>query len=265
MIKAFLKQLFESVFNYKRTREIKVLLKQPRYQAGKSMLFGFPMYYVDGSTFFHGFKEIFSKEPYRFNSTSANPLILDCGANIGLSVLYFKKLYPQAKIIAFEPDPNIFKILEKNVQANNLTDIELVNKAVWINDDGIDFEIEGGFSGRINKYHSEKNIVKVETQRLYDLLNKNVSFLKIDIEGAEFEVIKDCAQKLSLIKYIFIEYHSHVSEEQKLDQILSILSEAGFRYHIKEAHTSEHPFIDNNLMLGMDLQLNIFGINSNVK
>jgi predicted O-methyltransferase YrrM len=53
---------------------------------------------------------------YRFNSLITKPLILDCGANVGVSVLYFKRLYPDAEIIAFEPDEDVFAILKQNYE-----------------------------------------------------------------------------------------------------------------------------------------------------
>ena len=52
------------------------------------------------------------------------------GANIGLSVLYFKRLFPACRIYAYEPDPYIFEILQRNVTEFHLTDVTLVNEAV---------------------------------------------------------------------------------------------------------------------------------------
>ena len=263
MIKRFLKDLAERILNYKKYSEIKKLVTQPRYQSGKSTLFETPFYYVDATTFYYGYVDIFLNEPYKFKSRRIDPLIIDCGANIGLGTIYLKKQYPNSKVIAFEPDPTIFKTLEKNIEINNLTGVTLINKAVWVDNDTIDFEVEGGFSGRINKYEGHSNIIKVGTQRLKDLLMQNISFLKVDIEGAEFEVIKDCSENLHFVEYLFIEYHSHISETQKLGELLVILTKAGFRYHVKEAYTVKHPFVDKDVMLGMDLQLNIYAINNN--
>ena len=58
----------------------------------------------------HTYRELFCKEMYQFNSLSDEPVILDCGSNIGLSVLYFKTIYPKAKVWAFEPDAANFEI-----------------------------------------------------------------------------------------------------------------------------------------------------------
>lgn len=51
------------------------------------------------------FNELFADACYSFRAQTDSPLIFDCGSNIGLSILFFKKLYPKARVIGFEPDP----------------------------------------------------------------------------------------------------------------------------------------------------------------
>lgn len=252
-----LSKIINIIFPDKKTKELNRLYQQKRYVPGISELYGFPMRFADALTFIHGGEEIFSKQIYMFETQKENPLIVDCGANIGLSVVFFKRIFPKAKIVAFEPDKQLFSILKMNIE--KYKDVELFDKAVWINNGTIDFQQEGGFSGRIPKIGDITNIVKVPSVRLKDIINKPIDMLKIDIEGAEYEVIKDCADVLNFVDKIFIEYHSHIDEPQKLDELLSIIRNAGFRYHIQEAYTRNKPFVDKELMLGMDLQLNIFG------
>ena len=85
-----------------------------------------------------------------------------------------------------------------------------------------------------------------------------MDFLKLDIEGAEVDVLADCHPKLQNVDKMMVEYHSHSQERQRLHEMLHILQEAGFRYHIKETFTCLHPFLDRGLCVGMDLQLNVF-------
>lgn len=61
-------------------------------------LLGYRIRFMDEGSFRHLFYEIFATGSYFFQSDSANPLIFDCGANIGMSILFFKKLYPNARI-----------------------------------------------------------------------------------------------------------------------------------------------------------------------
>ncbi|WP_276373584.1 FkbM family methyltransferase [Chryseolinea sp. H1M3-3] len=239
--------------------EIQRLSKIPRYTPGASHLFGVEFSFVDATTLIGGYAEIIRKQVYEFKSSRPDPLIIDCGANIGLSIYYFKMLYPQAKIKAFEPDPVIFKTLEKNIKTLEFMGVELHQEAIWKDNGTLEFQIEGGFSGRIPKEGDTENLIRVPCRRLKDLLKESIDFLKIDIEGAEFEVLTDIRGDLSCVQNIFIEYHSHIKERQTLGEILEVLQQAGFRYHIQEAYAHKKPFVERDTMLGMDLQLNIFG------
>ncbi|MDJ1502180.1 FkbM family methyltransferase [Xanthocytophaga agilis] len=232
----------------------------PRYIPTTTDFQGSKFKLADAPTFLGGRSEIFEKGIYEFKASSNQPFIIDCGANIGLSVTYFKKLYPDAYIIAFEPDNIICSILQQNINSFGFNTIQVYQEAIWTENGFIEFQVEGGFSGRIPKPGDETRLVKVKSRRLKDLLiDKKVDFLKVDIEGAEYEVLMDCKDVLQNVENIFIEYHSHITESQKLDKILSILSENGFRYHIHEAYTRPRPYVQRELMLGMDLQLDIFG------
>ena len=59
------------------------------------------------------------------------PFIIDCGANIGLSVIYLKNLYPDAEIVAFEPDEQNFQLLQKNIASFGFKNVEARKEAVW--------------------------------------------------------------------------------------------------------------------------------------
>ena len=152
-------------------------------------------------------KEIFEKEIYNFLTNSQDPYIIDCGANIGLSVIYFKNLYPSAKILVFEPDIQVFDCLSRNIKNFSLKDINLINTAVWNKEDILKFFAEGADGGRVAIDTDKEKIIEVKALRLRDYLNRNVDFLKIDIEGAECEVLEDCQDDLKNVQNIFVEYH----------------------------------------------------------
>lgn len=257
-----LKEIYRYFF-YKRYREFCRLhdkyAKKTRYQYTPNVKFlSYTIDVPDLLSFVWQFKEIYVEEIYKFDSENQTPTILDCGANIGLSCLYFKNLFPNAMIKAFEADPDIAKTLKLNLERNNATDIEIINKAVWIHDQGIEFSIDGADGGSIN---SSGNKIKIASIRLKEYLKAidKISLLKIDIEGAEYDVLKDCANDLSHVRNIFIEYHSWNSTEQRLSEILDILEKNGFRYYIEDIGKRKHPFINKSESSNMDLQLNIFG------
>jgi methylase of polypeptide subunit release factors len=110
---------------------------------------GFQLQVPDVMSFLWQHKEIFADEFYYFETPHPQPVILDCGANVGMSILYFKKLYPNAKITAFEASPEIASILHKNLSNNRISDIHVVDKAVWKDEDGIWFGSESADSSSI--------------------------------------------------------------------------------------------------------------------
>jgi FkbM family methyltransferase len=214
---------------------------------------------VDIASFRFMEQEIFCKQIYKFTCKNPQPFIIDAGANIGLSVIYFKQLYPDCEILAFEPDKNVFDALRLNVQSFGLNNVELIPKALWDELTTLQFYAEGADGGRIAVHGESAQLDVVPTIRLRQFLNRKVDFLKIDIEGAEIRVLEDCKDLLNNVERIFLEYHSFKGEEQSLHRILDILQGAGFRYNIKHTGVfSNHPFEEINSYMGMDLQLNIF-------
>ena len=230
-----------------------------RFTPLEKMFLGKILYIHDIASFHIGEFEIFSTEMYKFKVGHQNPYIIDCGANIGMSLIYFKELYPNATITAFEADEYIFDFLKKNVDSYELKDVEIINKAVWNTEETMYFFDEGGAGGRLEKKVEGRAYKRVKTTRLKKYLTRRkVDLLKIDIEGAEYEVIRDCENELKNVSNIFLEYHSFGDKPQNLHQILEILKNAGFIYHIKEANVRKAPFLERELNNGMDMQLNVF-------
>lgn len=218
----------------------------------------YPLTTSDAYWFLINFKEIFEDEIYKFETDKENPLILDCGSNIGLSILYFKHLYPESKIIGYEPDPYIFEILKKNLNPYDLKNIDLIQKAIWIEESSQYFHQDRSLGGKIINQESSLAYIQVPSIRLRDHLRQTVDMLKMDIEGAEYKVLMDCEDKLFNVKRIFVEYHGEAKQIQKLHEILNLLQNVGFRYHIKEANPVKHPFLSSERSSDYDLQLNIF-------
>lgn len=216
----------------------------------------------DNLSFIYQIKEIFGDEIYKFDTKKQKPTIIDCGANVGVSTLYFKKLYKDAEIYAFEADKKIFRYLEQNTKNNSANDIKLYNKAIWIDNDGIYFASDGADGGHITL--DSKNAQKIDSIRLKDILSKhsNIDFLKLDIEGAENEVMVDCKDSLHNIQNIFIEYHQKYDKSQNLGEIINILDKANFRIYLENITKRKSPFYKNLSQKYSDcefeLQVNIF-------
>lgn len=231
----------------------------PRYKQKNVKFLDYKISVPDCPSFIFQFKEIFVKQYYNFQTEVQDPVIYDCGANIGMSVLFFKSLYKKARIKAFEADEKIAGILKKNLNMNRILDVNIIPKAVWIHSEGIEFYSDGADAGSI--FGNKKKIL-IKTVRLKDFIEKEdqIDLLKLDIEGAECDVLDDIQDGLKIIENLFIEYHSFKDKTQRLDLILSILKEHGFRYFINSVYDKEKPFLNiiNPLNPEMDLQLNIF-------
>ena len=262
----FFKYLFKDLYHNLRTKEAREFLKllflygdKPRYKKQNIKYLGFDMIVPDAPSFVWQYKEIFADENYKFRSDTPNPVIYDCGANIGVSCIYFSRSYPSSKIKAFEADPNIVKVLSENMDRNKVKNVEIIDKAVWIDGAGVDLSLEGADGASI---YSKNNVTKVPSVRLKDLIEKEIKIdmLKIDIEGAEYDVLLDCRNSLRNIENIFIEYHSFENSNQRLSEILEILEKNNFRYFIKPVNDRAIPFVKriNKSNPDMDLQLNIY-------
>jgi FkbM family methyltransferase len=242
-------------------RELRRLRTAPRRTLLTTDLLGVPMRLSDGLSFWGSYRDIFERRRYEFRTAAPRPYVVDGGANVGLSVLYFKRLYPAADVVAFEADPAIHALLAENVRAFGLTDVTLVAKALWDADTELEFVAEGSDGGRIRRGQQETiaRTIRVPAVRLRPWLGRPVDLLKLDIEGAETAVLLDCEDLLPNVVALFVEYHSFAHEEQRLDELLGVLRRAGFRVQVHTQFASPRPFLERPDQLGMDLQLNVFG------
>lgn len=235
------------------------LLKEKYGVKGTIKVDGRNFTFHDARCFYDTWQEIVKNKMYEFKTTSAKPYIIDCGANMGLSVYYFAKEYPGAEIIAFEPEDAIYDTLKKNIETYSLTNVTAYKKAVWDSETILKFYTDHGMGGSVTNVYAKQKPVEIETLRLANFINKKVDMLKMDIEGAEYTVLEDCASLLSNVENIFVEYHSFINKEQQLDQLLLLLKEQGFRYHLKESYSRKRPFIDTNYACeNMDMAINVF-------
>jgi len=245
--------------NKKINLELYRLQNLPRSKIGITNILGKPFKFHDGASFVVTYNELFKDGIYEFKPSGVANKILDCGANMGLSVIYFALKYPHHQIIAFEPEKLVFDILKENVESFGLKNVELHQKAVWIKNDKLEFFTDGGMGGRVNNRYPNQIPTIIEAVPLLDYFKEDIDFLKIDIEGAEDEVLKYCGENLRKAKNIFFEYHNDVTKKQTLHELLALVTELGFHYYIKESFTRSKPFVDENLMCEeYDMAINVF-------
>ncbi len=239
-------------------RETARLLAMPPHQPTCTTLLGPKIEVQDAPSFVWKKYLLFDQELYRFNSTANAPRIIDCGAGVGLSVCYFKRLYPKSEITAFEPDPCLYEILKRNCESWGAKDVRLVRKAVWNCESTVTFSREDVFPGRICERAVGNNIHQVQTCRLRDQLSHGIDLLRLNIEGAEVDVLLDCADLLGQVQNLIVDYHSVFGNPQRLDTLMGLLTKAGFRMHFRATSDSSSPLLFRAIHGGVDSKLHIF-------
>ncbi|SEI45643.1 methyltransferase, FkbM family [Dyadobacter sp. SG02] len=262
-LRYLLKEPYHALSSARNREFMGLLLKygnRARYKLTDVAFGGFKLEVPDTMSFLWQHKEIFADEFYYFESKETQPVIFDCGANIGMSVLYFKKLFPNARVLAFEAEPAIASLLRQNLEGNGVKDVEIIDKAVWVNEEGIWFGSESADSSSI---YSTARKRKIDSIRLKDFLAKEtrIDFLKMDIEGAEIDVLHDCRSSLAHVENLFVEFHSYIGNAQALADVVKVFEENGFRYYVDTNQHRLRPFVNRRYRGNdvMDLQLNIFG------
>ena len=210
----------------------------PRYTPGTIAIPNWDLHYVDATSLLSCFETIVVKRWNDFSCSNAAPTILDCGANIGIASIHYKRLFPNAKITAFEPDPRACQRLRRNLISNGAEDVEVIEAAVWTERGETMFFSEGADGNRL--IGSDEDVsellsltaagckCRVRTVRLADYVQKKVDFVKLDIEGTESSVISDCAPYLGNVANIVIEFHLTNSMPNALATVVSALADSGF-------------------------------------
>jgi len=214
--------------------------------------------------------EIFINEDYFFESEKKKPYIIDCGANIGLSVFYHKTRFPDCEVLAFEPGRRAFGVLQRNVEAMNWGDVTVLPYALGgaagmqTFFDPKDMPMGGSLTSRMSDKGYEGDTYTVETRLLSDFIDREVDFLKLDIEGVEDAVLHDIGDKLRFVKNIFCEIHYSSSGEKlntRLLSILSLLDQHGFDAFVSPSALTRGMIRRNLERAGDRSSLNLWAVN----
>ena len=153
----------------------------------------------------------------------------------GLShvILAFKRRFPNARIIAFEPDPQFLPVLRRNLARNGMSDVEVVGKAIWYRDGKATWYCEGIDGSKLTRKNDDPSrLVTVDTIDISKYLSEPIDLIKVDIEGSEYEVITHLSGKLSHVKNMTIECHLMQETIPEFCQMINILREEGFNLGI---------------------------------
>jgi FkbM family methyltransferase len=204
----------------------------------------YEVWYENSDEFYELKKEIFSENCYYIELDKENPVIVDAGAHIGMATLYYKMLFPESRVIAFEPIQANFQLLEKNVHENQLQNVELyqavvapksgvlriqepIGEGAWKSGAGI---IPKGWKGI-----QDNQEIKAEAVGILEILQDKIDIFKMDIEGMEYEVIRNAGALIRNVSHWVIEVHPR--KDHRIEEIQKILLQNGFRIEV-DADTS---------------------------
>ena len=190
----------------------------------------------DQLAFLH--REIFIELSYYFRASRPDPLIVDGGSNIGVSVAFFKTLYPGARVLAFEPAERAYGLLERNVGA--VPGVELHRVALGRENGIVSFyEREDEPASLMQSTRPERlrtdRTASVEQRQLSGFIAGDVDLVKLDVEGAEDGILEDLAESgaIERVQQLIVEYHHQLDPDRdSVGAFLERLRGLGFSYQL---------------------------------
>lgn len=164
-------------------------------------------------------RQVLIEEEYACLDELADPLlILDCGANVGYSSIYFLDKYPNAHVIAVEPDAENFKICQKNLQAYG-DRVSLIHSAIWSHETGLVVCQYGNgheWETQVKECQADQ-VPDLQATDIHNLLKTSgfpkIDLLKMDVEGAETIIFSQNYETwIDKVKNIVVELHEAQAE-----------------------------------------------------
>ncbi|MEQ8972135.1 MAG: FkbM family methyltransferase [Coleofasciculus sp. C1-SOL-03] len=188
------------------------------------------------------FQEIVLERCYKLELVPFKPeKVIDCGAHIGLFSLLASRAYPEAKIIAFEPNPDNAKFIQRQLQLNTLN-VSLVEAAVSSQEGEAWFQSNYSNTGCLQTEESKNSdsyrVKIIDLPHFLKQLQLESLLLKVDIEGEEAQLIPALIPHLPQRCAIFFESHNG---EDGWKQLSQCLTNAGF--HVQQLRCS-YPYVD---------------------
>lgn len=199
-------------------------------------------WYVDATK--RGFAvlgDVWIQKPYKLLFEIDNPkIILDFGAHIGSFSIMAAKKYPKSKIYAFEASKENFEYLKKNLEENKIKNVHPLNMGVGSKNEILEFFISEK-STIMNTFvkdlqRKSSGSCKVNCKKMSTILSElkinKCDFLKLDIEGLEYDVLRS-AEKDNVLSKIGAVAAEIKPELKEFKQTISLLSKNKFKISVK--------------------------------
>lgn len=162
-----------------------------------------------GTSDYPVFEQVFAYKAYYMNCDITPNFIIDCGANIGLTSIYLSNKYPEAKIIAIEPEKSNYDMMIRNTR--RYPNITCLHKGIWKRScflEIVDMNVTNQ-SFMVKESDKKTNVLAVS---IPDLISEykisQIDILKLDIEGSEKEIFEDHPEIwLPFVNILIVELH----------------------------------------------------------
>lgn len=232
----------------------------PRRQRGStSIIKGKEIQFVDPASFLSAYGEIWERKCLDLGDFDRSLYVIDGGANIGLASLYLGEKYPGSEILSFEPDPEVFEVLQQNVGQCENSSIDCHKLGLAGTECVREFFQEGADGGGFYSSASGGDRVEVKCDILSKYLDRPVDLLKLDIEGAEYEVLCEAEELLQNVNCIFLEYHKFDDTSAALSSTIALLERSGFELYVESGRNIRKPYRHLRKDHSPKMLVNIFG------
>jgi FkbM family methyltransferase len=202
---------------------------------------GLTLYTRRNGSDFHMIDEIWAYRKYDYFGYRVSPgdVVVDIGANIGTFCLYAAKVCRASRVISFEPAEDNYKALAENVERNRLRSVTCVNEAVAGDRGRRTLRLDSMDSGSHSLvYGSPERSIEVQCCTLEDVFQRfsltKIDYLKMDCEGAEYEILENGISRLHQIRRISME--THTTPDRRAEDIEKLLSAHGFDVRLFDDH-----------------------------
>ena len=209
----------------------------PRHVTRQGINYKLDISKVVDHNLYYGYKD----DIYNFvlNDIRSAKFILDIGANIGNSSLFYTSINPNAYILAFEPHPNTYKLAEENLKLNKFPNIHLLNIGLAEKKESLKlYEVNDNNPG-MNRILTESNdfpFKTIEVDRLDTVCQQHkidkIDFIKIDVEGFEYSVLsggREVIQTSKPVLFIEVDDNNLRGNNKSAKMLVELLISFGYR------------------------------------
>lgn len=181
--------------------------------------------------------------PKGFNIKKGDTII-DIGAHIGSFTVYAAKIAKRGLVYSYEPYSENFKLLKENVKINNLKNVKIFNLGGLGEKKEVKLYLDETNDAGHSIYNKAKKFVFISCISLKEIFEDNkikfCEFLKMDCEGAEYEILFNTPKKyFDKIGMIALEYHDEIYKEKNISDMKTLLINKGFRINVKPVKSNQ--------------------------